>query len=258
MPAALNVRDQGPVRIFSIAHPARKNAVDAAVLARIAAETARATADGVRASVLMGEGADFCSGYDLNAVEAWDPLDLAAELPDAPLGRACAALEAAGPPVLAAGEGVAFGAGCELACACDFRVASSKARFSIPPARLGIVYSAEGAARILRLVGLQAARSLFLRAQQIPAADAERMGLIDQLADEPLVAALKLAADLAALAPRSIAGMKRTLNAVSRTALDDGTRAELDHLRREAFASADAKEGRAAFLERRPPRWTGR
>ena len=148
---------------FSIAHPARKNAVDAAVLARIAAETARATADGVRAIVLMGEGADFCSGYDLNAVEAWDPLDLAAELPDAPLGRACAALEAAGPPVIAAVEGVAFGAGCELACACDFRVASSKARFSIPPARLGIVYSAEGAARILRLVGLQAARSLFLR-----------------------------------------------------------------------------------------------
>ena len=256
MPAELEVSDQGAARVLRISHAARKNAVDAGVLARISAEAARATKDGVRALVLAGKGADFCSGYDLSAVEAWDPMDPAAELPDAPLGRACAALEAAGPPVIAAIEGAAMGAGFELLCACDFRFAAPSAKLALPPARLGIVYSADGIARVVRAVGLQSARQLFLRAVRLDAAAAQAMGLVE-LAPDPMAAALALAEEIALLAPLAVAGMKRTLTALA-PAVDGRTRIELDQLRREAFASADAKEGRAAFLGRRPPKWTGR
>ena len=254
MSAELTVRDEGPARVLVLSNPPRKGAVDAAVLARIAEECARA-GDGVRAVVLTGVGSDFCSGYDLSSL----PKELApGELPDAVLGAACAAIEACPAPVVAAIGGPAFGAGCELAAACDFRICAPAARFSLPPARLGLVYAAEGAWRIVRLIGLQEARQLFLRANQIPASHAEKIGLVDSLADDPLHVALKLALDLEQLAPLSIAGMKRTLLALCSAPLDAATRAELEALRRQAFASADASEGRAAFLERRAARWTGR
>jgi enoyl-CoA hydratase/carnithine racemase len=257
MAAELKVRDQGSTRILSISNPPRKNAVDAGLLARLQDEAGRAATDGARALILCGEGVDFCAGYDLNAVEAWDPTDPSAELPDAPLSRACAALEAAPLPVIAAIQGAAMGAGFELACACDFRIAEEEAKLALPPAKLGLVYAPEGVARVLRTVGLAQARRFFLRAARVDGTEAVRVGLVDELADQPLKAALALADELAQLAPKSIAGMKRSLNEL-RPALDPKLLAELDGLRREAFASEDAREGLAAFLERRAPRWTGR
>jgi enoyl-CoA hydratase/carnithine racemase len=251
--AQLLARDEGAARVLTISNPTRRGAVDAGLLARLEEEAVRAGRDRVRALILKGEGGAFSSGYDLSTL----PEVPGGELPDAPLGRACAALEACAAPVIAAIEGPAFGAGFELTCACDFRLATKPARFSLPPAKLGLVYSPEGAFRVLRLVGLSNARELLLRARTLTAAEAEAMGLV-RVVDDAMAEAHKLADELAELAPLSVAGMKRMLNELSRAPLDERVRAELDELRRAAFASEDAREGREAFLERRSPHWSGR
>ena len=268
------------VRVLTLSQPARKNAVDADALNQLVHQLSRAAADRVRAVVLAGEGGVFCAGSDLSAVGAasdrlhanqiaLDPNqnglhanDFATglgedELPDAPLGRACAALEASPFPIVAAIDGPAFGAGAELCCACDLRVASSSSRFSFPPARLGLVYSPEGTARVVRLLGLGQAKRLFFTAAVLDAAEALRIGLCQEVTAAPsaLPRALELASQLAQLSPRSHAGMKRTFALLAQP-LSSEARAELASLRREAFTSRDAQEGRAAFLERRAPKFS--
>lgn len=244
----IRVEQRGETRVLTISNPARKGAVTAAMLEQLALEAAR---PGARCLVLAGEPKTFCAGYDLSAL----PDTPAAELPDAVLGRACAALEESPAPVIAAIGGAAFGAGFELAAACDFRVAAPGVKLALPPAKLGLVYSPEGSWRVLRAVGLQKARALFLRAttytsEQLPE-------LVDELAEDPLARALALAEEICALAPQSIAGLKRTLAALTKAPLDSADRAALEDLRRRAFSSQDAKEGRDAFLQRRPPKWSG-
>ena len=264
MPAELRTEDRaqgpgGPVRLLTLSNPARKNAVDAGVLGRLVDELARAAGDRVRALVLTGEGGVFCAGYDLNSLPEGAGARGATELPDAALVRACNALESCRIPVIAAIDGPAFGAGVELACACDLRVASNSARFCLPPAKLGLVYSPEGTSRVLRLVGIAQARRLFFTAAVIESEEALRIGLCQELTALPsaLPRALDLAQHLAQLSPGSLSGMKRTF-ALLAPALAPEARAELDVLRRDAFASDDAREGTAAFLERRAPVFGGK
>lgn len=258
------------VRVLTLSNPAKKNAVDPGCLQRLEEELARAAADQIRALVLAGEGAVFCSGYDLSEVGAGsDRLhgnqnglnsnDLARTAPllDAPLVRACGAIEASPIPVVAALDGPVFGAGAELACACDLRVASSGARFCLPPAKLSIVYSPEGTARIVRLLGLGQAKRLFLTAAVLDADEAFRIGFCEELTAETsaLPRAIVLAAQIAQLAPKTHAGMKRTF-ALLAPKLSDEAHAELEAIRKDAFQSADGREGRAAFAARRPPNFT--
>ena len=260
MPAQIRVEDRPAerTRLLLFSQPARKNALDVAALEALRAELSRAVADKVRALVLAGEGGTFCAGSDLASVgEETDRLHAnQSGLPDAALIRACESLEAAPLPIVAAIDGPAFGAGAELACACDLRVASPSARFSLPPARLGLVYSPEGIARVTRLLGLAQAKRLFFTAAVIDANEALRIGLCEELVEDAsaLPRALALAAELAKLSPRSHAGMKRAFSLLA-SAVDREAQAELTALRREAFTSADAREGRAAFLERRAPKF---
>lgn len=264
MPAGLLVEDRpleglaGPgLRLLTLSHPTRRNAIDAPGLVALAAEAARATADGVLCLVLTGEGGHFCSGFDLHALDAAEVL--AGALPDAPLGAACAALDACAPPVIAAVDGPAYGAGLEIACACDLRVAGSTARFCAPPARLGVVYAPDGAQRLARAVGTSQAKRMFLTATVLDAAEAQRIGLVEEVVEGPsLPRALALAEQIARLSPRSTAGMKQVLNALAAAPLTQVQRDAFEELRRAAFSSEDALEGRNAFLERRPPRFTGR
>ena len=250
---------QGLVRVLTLSNPSRRNAVDPAALASIVLACERANHDGVRALVLAGEGGAFCAGYDLNALEEGLVADDAPELVDAPLVRACAALEGCPSIIIAAVDGPAFGAGAELACACDLRIASPGAKFSLPPAKLGVVYSPEGIARVVRLVGLPQARRLFFTAAVAGAGEALRIGLCEEVVQQPsaLDRALALASEIAGLAPLALSGMKRTF-ALLAPLPDDAARAELEALRRAAFSSEDAREGVLAFRERRPPRFRGR
>jgi enoyl-CoA hydratase/carnithine racemase len=232
----------GGVRRLTLDNPSRRNALDTETLDAL--ERALADSAGVRCWLLEGKGGHFCSGWNLTALEA---LDAAGPLPDERIGVVFDQLQAAAAPTLAFVEGSAFGAGFELACACDFRIAAAGAVFCIPPAKLGIVYAPKGIARVAGVIGQGRARSMFLSARRVLAGEALTMGLADELGDQ--ARALAFAGELSLTAPLAVAGMKRIFR---------GELEGIDALRRQSFHSEDAREGLAAMLEKRPPKFSGR
>jgi enoyl-CoA hydratase/carnithine racemase len=247
------------VRALTIANPRKRNALDPGLLDDLMAALRKPRGDGarVRALLLRGDGNDaFCSGYDLAAL---DTISAAGPLPDEQLQRVLEALEAHDAPSVAYVNGPAFGAGCELACACDLRVGDERAVFSMPPAKLGFVYAPEGLSRVAGLVGPSRAKRMFFLAERLTARIALDAGLLDELHSEAGAAAAvdALCAGLASGAPLAIAGMKRGFRWLGSPLRTAEERAELERLRRASYRSADAREGRAAFMEKRPPRFTG-
>ena len=246
-------RDEG-VRVLTLSNPARRNALDDGQVARL--DEALASAPGkVRAVLIQGAGGTFCSGYDLNVLGA--PTE--DRLPDDSLMECLARLESLPLPSVALVRGWAFGAGFDQAASCDFRIDSEEAVFSMPPARLGIVYSPDGLMRAARLVGVARAKNLFLTGRRLDAKEALAWGLLDEClpAADAEARALELCRTLAAQAPLAVAGMKEAFGLLARPALSADERAHLREVRARAFASEDAKEGRAAFLEKRSPRFRG-
>ncbi|MET0403418.1 MAG: enoyl-CoA hydratase-related protein [Cystobacter sp.] len=253
--SVLRVEEGGEgVLVLTLSNPARRNALDDHLVALL--DEALASAPGrARAVLLQGEAGAFSSGYDLNLLSA----PSGGRLPDDALMACLSRLETLPLPSVALVRGAAFGAGFDLATACDFRVGGEDALFSMPPARLGIVYSAEGMMRATRLVGAGRAKNLFLTGRRLEAREALAWGLLDEChpGAEADARALALTRTLAAQAPLAVAGMKQTFRWLSRPVLSEAEQRELRELRTRAFASEDAREGRAAFLEKRPPRFRG-
>lgn len=243
----------GGVRLLTLDRPQRRNALTPGLLDALA--EALALDASVRALVLEAVGPSFCAGYDLGQLGADAEADRS---PDARIQEVFGLLERHPAPSVAVVQGPAFGAGCELACACDFRLGTPEATLCMPPVRLGVVYAPDGVWRIARLTGLQRAREMFLTARELGAAEAQAWGLLDRVHPDASSQGRALAAELAAGAPLAVVGLRRTFQLLGSAPLDASARAELDRLRREAFASADAKEARAALREKRPPRWQGR
>lgn len=188
--------------------------------------------------VLTGAGPHFCAGADLSLVHGY-------VLGDA-LRRLLEVITTAAVPVVAAVHGAALGAGTQVAIACDLRVVDPTARFGIPAAKLGLMMDPWTVRRLALLAGQGPATAMLLAAQELDAEAALRLGFAQRGGD--LAAAQAWAQELAALAPLSLAGHKALLNGASQV---DG------HYDR-VWASADAQEGPAAFLERRRPRFEGR
>jgi len=237
----------GTVAVITLDRPERRNALDHPTLlelldvqAQLRVEIAAAA---TRVVVLTGAPPAFCAGADLTGVEEGQfATDLGTVL------RNFTELSA---PVLAAIDGPALGAGTQLVVACDLRIATPDSQLGIPAARLGLVVDHWTVRRVANEFTTPIGRSMLVGAETYTAADLHRTGGIHRLGgiDEAMVWAQRLAA----LAPLTMAAHKHGLEA-------DGGPHDADRfeqLRREAWASADAEEGRTAFLEKRRPVFRG-
>lgn len=231
--------------------PATRNALPMAGWRVLAETVATIAAAGPRVVVLRaGAPGMFCSGSDLREIALLAD-DAAARAPfRRAMRQALAGLAGLPMPVIAAIDGDCFGAGVALALAADVRVAGPRAVFAITPAKLGITYPQEDIARLVALVGPgQAARMLY-GATRIDAAEAARIALVEDRADDALATVTAMATAMAALSPASLAALKR---GVARA--PHGHDPALDTLFDGAFAGGDFREGLAAFRERRPARF---
>lgn len=248
-------------RVITLNRPDRLNAFNDAMHAALRAAIAGAEADeNCRALLITGAGRGFCAGQDLN-----DRVVKPGEKPAPsnsleqhynPLVRKLRELPF---PVIAAVNGVAAGAGCNIALACDIVIAARSARFIQSFARIGLVPDAGGTWVLPRLVGDARARGLALLAEPLPAETAEAWGLIWKCIDDAgLVAeAVKICQHFATAPTQGLALTKRALNASSGNTLDAQLDLERD-LQRLAQRTPDYAEGVRAFMEKRKANFTGR
>jgi 2-(1,2-epoxy-1,2-dihydrophenyl)acetyl-CoA isomerase len=211
----------------------------------------------VRAVILTGAGRAFCAGQDLRERLEPGAAPLGEEVRERynPIIRAMRGLPK---PIVGALNGVAAGAGASLALACDIRIASEAASFALAFGRVGLIPDSGATWFLPRLVGATRAAELALLNDPVPAADAVRLGLVGRVvpAAELAAEASAIAARLAAGAPRAIALTKRALNAAWDHDLDAALEYEA-HLQDIAGRTSDHREGMAAFMEKRPARFTG-
>ncbi|HEY4440484.1 MAG TPA: enoyl-CoA hydratase-related protein [Candidatus Elarobacter sp.] len=250
----------GPIATVTLNRPAVLNALNLQLLDELSAVVAELDADdALRAVILTGAGPKaFAAGADISELNA---------LPGARAGEAQArrgqaltvAFERLRVPVIAAVNGFALGGGCELAMACDIRIASENAKFGQPEVNLGILPGYGGTQRLTRLVGEGWATYLCVTGEMIDAATALQIGLVQKVtpADALLAEAKRIAELIAAKAPLAVAHAKRAIIDGAALTLADGL--ALEALRfGEAIVTEDFREGSSAFLEKRKASFSGR
>ncbi len=213
--------------------------------------------DGVRVAIFTGQGDKaFVAGADINefrdrtALEQWD-------LYQQPF--LYEAVDRFSKPLIAMINGYCLGGGCELAMACDIRVASDRAQIGQPEINIGIIPGGGGSQRLPRLVGLGKAMQLILTGDRVDAKTAKEIGLVDDAVphEELERRTLELANKIAEKAPVAVRLAKEAVKASVRMPLDQGLRFE-QSLFSVVFSTEDKEEGVRAFLEKRPPKFTGR
>jgi enoyl-CoA hydratase/carnithine racemase len=246
------------VAVVTLDRPERRNAVTIEMWRELARTFLRLGDDSdVRAVVLTGAGGHFCAGADIGEFGASrkDAGDVTAYERD--VDGCTEALMAVPKPTIAAITGYCLGGGCALAMGCDFRIAHRSARFGIPAARLGTVYGALDSRNLITLVGLARAKEILFGARQFDTAEALDIGFVERVVDTSADdAAIEFGTRLAENAPLSIAGAKLILNALAAGDADGRAKA-IDAAIARAAESRDYQEGVRAFLEKRPPRFTG-
>jgi 2-(1,2-epoxy-1,2-dihydrophenyl)acetyl-CoA isomerase len=256
--ASLRYEVADAVATLTLDRPEARNALDATLKRELLGAIRAAGRDrAVRALILTGAGAAFSAGQDLREASGPDAPPLSTVLRETynPLILAMRRLDK---PIVAAVNGVAAGAGLALALACDLRVAADTASFVLAFGRVGLVPDSGTTWFLPRLVGPARAAELALVGDPVTAGDAERWGLVNRVvpAADVLHEAHAIAARLATGAPLALALTKRALN----RSFDATLEAQLEDeasLQGVAGRSADHREGVAAFLEKRPPRFTG-
>lgn len=247
---------------LTISNPARRGALDQAILDGLCAAMAELAGRDVRCVILTGEGRMFSAGYDIGDLPDDQLATEAEKLVAHPFAKAIDAVAGYPLPTLAALNGHTIGGGLELALCCDLRIAAEGIALAMPPAKLGLVYSHTGIRRFIDAIGAPRTRELFLVGARIDAPTAHEWGLVNRLtpAADLAGAAVALAAEIAGNAPLAQRGNKRVIDAVlgAQATLPPGIERELEALRAACFGSEDFREGVRAFTEKRGPRWQGR
>ena len=244
------------IATITLNRPERRNALNTALMDALARRFEALESDaGVRAVVIRGAGAAFCSGRDLNEMSRRQDDGLE---PEADVIALFQQIEASRHPTIAMVHGAAYAGGCELALHCDFRVAADAARFAMPLAKIGLVVPFALGQKLVEIIGPAFTRQILLTGQPVDARRAYEIGMVHAVvpAAELEQATYELARTLAGNAPLSVAGMKATI----RRALSLRERVEhkdLDEVARRARASADSREGVRAMLEHRKPTFRG-
>jgi 2-(1,2-epoxy-1,2-dihydrophenyl)acetyl-CoA isomerase len=244
---------------LTLNRPERLNAFNEALHTALALALAEAAEESWRAVLLSGAGRGFCAGQDLgDRAGAEGPPDLGETLERFynPLVRRLRRLQK---PVICAVNGVAAGAGANIALACDIVLAARSAKFIQSFAKIGLVPDAGGSFFLPRLVGEARARGLALLGEPVEAEQAERWGMIWKAVDDAALMseARALAAHLATQPTQGLALSKAAFNASAGNSLDEQLNVERD-LQRAAGRTPDYREGVTAFVEKRAPRFTGR
>lgn len=254
MPDIVSTIEDGVATVL-LNRPTLRNTVSYSMWREIGDVFTRLDTDGsVRAVVFTGAGGDFSTGADIAEFGSTRDDKAQSIAYEEAVDFGCAAIAKIGKPVIAVTKGYCLGGGAHLAMSCDFRFAHPKAIFGIPAARLSIVYGVQATRKLASLVGLTEAKRILYSAERFDAQTALAIGFVDSIADDPLEAARSYASKLSANAPMTIAGAKYILNGCALGTFD---RAEADRLIDGASASSDYREGRAAFAEKRQPRFLG-
>jgi enoyl-CoA hydratase/carnithine racemase len=243
------------VAVLRLEHPARRNAVTLGMWRELPAALRAACLPTTRSLVIHGAGGDFSAGADISEFQDLRGAE-AAEHYSTAVAEASGAIAAAPVPTIAAIDGYCVGGGCEIAVACDLRVAGEDARIGITAAKLGVVYNLVATRRLAALVGAGWTRYLLLTAALLPAERALAIGLVHEVhrtgpGESVLPAALALAERVAGMAAISVRGTRRVLELIGAGAT--GENEVTAALYAESYDSPEYRERVRAFLDRRDP-----
>jgi len=251
------VETRGRVGLITLNRPKALNALNDALMNELGEALAAFDADeGIGAMIVTGSDKAFAAGADIGAMKDWGYMDV---YKGEYITRNWDRMKSIRKPVIAAVAGYALGGGCELALMCDIIIAADTAKFGQPEIKLGIIPGAGGTQRLPRAVGKAKAMDLVLTGRMMDAAEAERAGLASRVvpADRLLDEALAAAAQIAEFSLPSVMMAKEAVNRAYESPLAEGMLFER-RLFHALFATEDQKEGMAAFVEKRKPKFKHR
>ncbi|RHW16942.1 enoyl-CoA hydratase [Sphingomonas gilva] len=250
------VEQRGPVTLITLNRPQALNALNSQVLAElIAALEAFDAEDTQGCAVLTGSEKAFAAGADIKEMQAMGFAEMYGTNHFGGYDRITATRK----PIVAAVAGYALGGGCELAMMCDFILAADNAKFGQPEIKLAVSPGMGGSQRLARAVGKAKAMEMCLTGRMMDAEEAERSGLVSRIVPlaDLVEEAVRTATTIAGMAPLAVKANKEMVDAAYETTLAQGIRFER-RLFHGLFGTEDQKEGMAAFVEKRPGKWTGK
>jgi methylglutaconyl-CoA hydratase len=257
--STLRLQISGDIATITLSRPEKRNAISGEMINDLMGALGEVEASSARVAIVTGDGKAFCSGMDLAALKALATRSPMENLEDARrLARLFRRIWSFPMPTIAAVNGAAIAGGCGIATLCDFTLAVAEATFGYPEVRIGFI-PANVAVFLMRQIAEKHARDLLLTGRIIDATEAHRMGLVTQIvpAAELMAAAQTLAATLLASSPTSLLKTKKLLCDFAAPEVDRELElavAESAQIR----TTGDFREGLASFLEKRPPRWSGK